>query len=241
MPDKPGSIRVISYNLHNGFDIWGHLDPEALAQVIEAEQPDIVALQEVSRGWALNGSLDMLSWLSRRLGLAYIYAPASDVLWGHAVLSRYPILLVENHPLPPRDLPLKRGFAYVQIDIGQPEPLQLINTHLHHVIEDSAIRVTQSETMLGFISNHQFNQFIMTGDLNATPNAPEIQLLYEHGFNDVVTDANLKPGYTFSSLQPYKRLDYILIAPDLTASNAVIPDSTASDHLAIGATLNRTD
>jgi endonuclease/exonuclease/phosphatase family metal-dependent hydrolase len=233
--DRP--LRLMDYNVHNGFDTNGHLGMEALAQVIETQQADIVTLQEVSRGWVVNGSLDMLSWLSQRLRLPYYaYTPSGDALVGQAVLSRYPILLAENHPLPPRDLLLKRSFAYLQIDTGQTTPLNLINTHFHHRPTDSAIRLTQTKTVLDFLTDRQLDRLILTGDLNATPDTPEIQLFYEHGLKDVITEANLTPGYTVDSMQPYKRLDYILISPDLTTTNVVIPPSTASDHLGIAIT-----
>ena len=62
-------VRVMSYNLHQGFDTGGSLAIEEQAKVIEEAGPDIVALQEVSRGWVVDGSFDMLVWLSRRLDM----------------------------------------------------------------------------------------------------------------------------------------------------------------------------
>lgn len=239
-PQNSGPLRVMTYNVHNGINTAGQLDVEALARVIEAEQPDIIALQEVSRGWVVNGSLEMLTWLSNRLNLPYgQFTPSSDILWGQAVLSRYPILEAEDYPLPPRDLPLKRSFGYLQIDTGRNKPFNLINTHFHHRPEDSAIRLTQVETVLDFLAGRELEQFTMTGDLNATPDTPEIQRLYQYGFQDVIIKAGLKPGHTFHADQPHKRLDYLLISPDLAGTNVVIPPSTASDHLGIATTIER--
>lgn len=237
---RPGPLRVMTYNLHNGFNAGGQLGLEELARVIEAEQPDLVTLQEVSRGWIVNGSVDMFGWLAQRLNLPYVhFAPASDALWGQAIISRYPILLAEDRPLPPQDLPLNRSFTYVQLDIGQNEPLHLVNTHFHQVRAESAIRVIQAKTILEFLGDRALNQFIMTGDLNAEPDRPEIQLLYQHGLHDVVIGAGLTPGYTFTSIQPFQRLDYILVSPDLAATNTIIPGLTASDHLPIATTITR--
>ena len=61
------SLRVLTYNIHQGFDLSGRPGLEAIAAVIEAEQPQIVALQEVPRGWVVNGAVDALSWLAQRL------------------------------------------------------------------------------------------------------------------------------------------------------------------------------
>jgi len=232
-----GSIRVFTYNVHAGINTAGQLDLEELAREIEAEQPDVVALQELSRGWVVNGSVDMLSWLAKRLNMAYAFTPSSDLLWGQAVLSRYPILLSQTYPLPPRDIPLKRSFGYYQIDTGQPAPLQLVNTHWHHPEQAQAIRIGQAEVVLDFVDGYQFERFLLTGDLNATPGTPEIALLYQRGFKDVVAEAGLRPGYTFKASNPFKRLDYLLISPDLAAAQVVIPQTTASDHLGIVATI----
>ncbi len=238
-PTESRSIRVMTYNVHNGFNAAGRLDLETLAQVIEAQQPDIIAWQELSRGWVVNGSVDMLTWLSRRLEMPYShFTPSSDALWGQALFSRYPILLAEDHPLPPRDLPMPRSFTYFRIDVGRPQPLQLINTHLHHVQEDSDIRLVQIETILTFLANQESSRsMIMTGDLNARPNSMEIQPLYEWGLRDAVIESNLVFPYTYDSIRPYKRLDYLLFSSDLTMAEVVIPLSTASDHLPIASTI----
>ena len=50
-PAAGPSFRVVDYNVHNGVDPLGQVDPEAMARVIEAQDPDVVVLQEVARGW----------------------------------------------------------------------------------------------------------------------------------------------------------------------------------------------
>jgi endonuclease/exonuclease/phosphatase family metal-dependent hydrolase len=233
-----GAVRIVNYNIQHGFGPSGQLDIEAVAQTIETQQPDVVTLQEVGRGWVTNGSLDVYSWLSQRLGMPYThFHPASDAQWGQAVFSRFPIVYAETQPLPPAGLPLPRGFAYFEIETGQPEPLRLVNTHLHHFPWDSEVRALQIRTILDFLAARPFERLVITGDLNATPGSPEIKPLYERGLRDAVGEAGILPGYTFTSAEPHKRLDYILHSPDLTASQVVIPDSLASDHLGIAATI----
>ena len=68
--------------------------------MIEEQQPDIVALQEVTRGWVIYGSFDMLVWLSQRLDMPYVYGPAADSVWGNAILSRYPMSGALTIPMP---------------------------------------------------------------------------------------------------------------------------------------------
>jgi hypothetical protein len=39
----------------------------------------------VSRGWVINGSVDMVQWLSQRLDMAYVFGPTEGALWGNAI------------------------------------------------------------------------------------------------------------------------------------------------------------
>lgn len=235
-PASGSPIRVMSYNIHNGFDPQGYLGMEAIAQVIEAQQPDIVALQEVSRGWAINGSLDMITWLSQRLEMPYVFGPAADPLWGNAILSRYPITTSELVKLPTDDLPLKRSFIYVQIDVGAGQPLAVIATHFHHKHDDSDIRVLETEAILDYWNNGSHT--ILMGDLNAEPDAPEMELLRQAGFADTAVLTNSLPAYTYSAITPERHIDYIWLTPDLTATDFVIPPEPASDHLGTAVTIN---
>lgn len=227
-------VRIMTYNLHNGFNTDGQLDMEALAQVIEENQPDIIALQEVSRGWLVSGRLDMLAWLSQRLDIPYVWGPTADHYWGNAILSRYPIIESTNYELPPRDLPLKRGFTSALIDIGNGEVLEVLTTHFHHVDGDSAIRQLQSGVIADFYSGA--GNMVFLGDLNAQPDTPEIDVLREMGLIDSMAGSST---LTFHSADLYERIDYIWISPDLKVVNAYVPFSNASDHLAVVAIIDK--
>lgn len=234
-PAPGGPVRVMVYNLHNGINPWGQLDLEAIAQTIESENPDVVALQEVSRGWIINGSADMLQWLGQRLDMPYVWGATEAGNWGNAVFSRYPLIASELHALPPDDLLLHRGFIYAEIDINESEPLRIINTHYHHLDDGSPIRVEQTEALLDFWNGRAHT--LLMGDLNATPDTPEMQLLRDAGFTDAIDAAGITPGYTYSATDPNRRLDYIWYTADVTAADVVINPSTASDHLGIAATV----
>jgi len=230
-------VRVMTYNLHQGFDVRGYLGMEALAKTIETGNADIVALQEVSRGWFIDGSVDMLTWLSQRLNMPYIYGPVGDPLFGNAILSKYPVLEYKNELLPKGDVPLQRGFLWVKIDLGNNEELFMIATHLHHVDEDNHVRKPQIEAIVDYWGNH--DETVILGDMNAKPHYPETQIYYNSGLLDTFNEAGTGNGFTYSSDNPDKRIDYIWISPDLAASDFVIPESTASDHLGIAVTIDK--
>jgi len=234
-PPSNTPLRVMTYNIHMGFDMDGHLGLEAIAQEIEAEQPDIIGLQEISRGWVVNGSVDNLVWLSRRLDMPYIFHPVTDPSFGNAVLSRYPITDYEFIPLPPDDLPLVRGLIRAEIDVGMDEPLNFFVTHYHHREAESDIRVTQSEAAIAALPTD--GMVVFMGDLNAKPGTPEMVLLEEFGLAEVIESAGITPGYTSSSIDPMQRIDYIWLSSDLQAKDVSITTEPASDHLGVAATV----
>ncbi len=236
VPAPTTPVRVMTYNLHNGFDPNGHLGMEAIAQVIETQNPDIIALQEISRGWVVNGSLDMLLWLSQRLKMPYIYGPTVDPLWGNAILSRYPILESELAPLPSDDLLLRRGFILAKVNVGAGQPLNIIATHYHHPDNGSAIRVMESEAILDYWAGK--GRTLIMGDLNAEPNAPEMQKLQQDGFTNILDLVPAQTGFTYPATAPAKQIDYIWLSPDLIATQVVIPSVPASDHLGIAVTIS---
>lgn len=230
-------IRVMSYNLHQGFDVNGTLGLEALAQVIENQNPSIVALQEVSRGWVIDGSVDMLVWMSQRLEMPYAWGPAGDSVWGNAVLSRLPIINSSNEFMPNNDdILLNRAFLTVTVDLGGGKTLDVIATHLHAGNEDSDLRVPQTEAILTHWSGGA-NTVVM-GDLNAHAEHPEMLSLFDSGFVDAfVASGSSGSGFTSEADTPWQRIDYILTTPDLSVREFEISESLASDHFAVSTTL----
>jgi endonuclease/exonuclease/phosphatase family metal-dependent hydrolase len=231
-------VRIMSYNLHSGFDVTGRLNLDGIVQAIGAERPDVIGLQEVSRGWVLDGSIDMLTWLSQRLQLPYVWAPTADPIWGNALLSRYPITDVQLYVMPNNDqVRPPRGFVVATLDVGG-QPLTVIVTHLHHVGEDSARRVPQVAAINAAWGGRAAS--VLLGDLNARPDAPEMQLLRDAGWIDAFTSAGASgDGFTYASHRPYQRIDYIYHSADLTARDFHVAAGTASDHSGIAATIER--
>lgn len=246
-PEPTSDLRVMTYNLHCGFGARGYLRLEEQAAVIASQRPDVVALQEVSRGWIINGGVDVLAWLAHRLDMDYRFAPTADPLWGNATLSRRPI--VASHHL---DYPsgakqqIRRGLVEISVAAdGDAAPWNLINTHFHHRRSDSEVRVEQAAVLLATWGGRP--RTLLVGDLNATPESPEMDVLRDAGLADSIGDrlaagsSNLGDGYTFRADALDRRIDYIWRSPDLHSRDLAIVPSTASDHLAIAATVTAAD
>jgi endonuclease/exonuclease/phosphatase family metal-dependent hydrolase len=229
-PANPAdSLRVLDYNLHNGFDVTGRLDIEALAAVIEESGADVVTLQEVSRGWVVAGSLDMLAWLAHRLDMVVASGPTmSDRQWGNAILSRYPMVAAKASPLPSEGLPLQRGYLQAEVDAGGTS-VRVISLHLHHIAGEGEVREVQVDALLRDVDAG--SRTIIAGDFNAKPESEEIRMLVDAGLVDLGASLGEEPGYTSPAEAPVQRIDYIFLSPDLAPETFRLLETTASDHL----------
>src|ERR1700730_14354602 len=96
----PGTLRVLTYNIHHGEGTDGRFDLSRLAGVIKSVQPDVVALQEVDRGTARAAGVDELTELERLTDMHAEFGKAMDYAgggYGVAVLSRWPLVSPGNH------------------------------------------------------------------------------------------------------------------------------------------------
>ena len=234
-PDDPFKeelpVRIMTYNIHMGFNTKGYLDLEEIARVIEGNGADILALQEVSRGWVINGSIDTLEWLADRLDMQYIFMPASDAVWGNAVLSKYPMRLMKSDFLPRMDAPLRRSYLTVEVEIPDGKTINIICTHLHQIEDEGGIREKQVQELLKQWDG--LERTAIMGDFNAEKGSDEIGMMYSAG----LIDSQLKSGkgdeLTYAHKEPLQRIDYIWVTPDIEISDLKVPYSTASDHLPV--------
>lgn len=237
-PGPPGTTttaRVLTFNVHSAFSREGRLDPEAIARVIEGSGADVVALQEMSRGWMIDGSLDLVDWLSRRLEMPIVFQATADPIWGNAILSRTGFLDHGSASLPELDTLLHRGYLWAHVDVGGREPLHIIATHLHHVPEEPEPRLAQIPVILAYWNGAP--RTVLMGDMNAEPDWPEIDLFREAGLVDAWEQAGEGPGLTWPSDEPFQRIDWVWLSPDLMATHAETISSTASDHRGVFADL----
>jgi endonuclease/exonuclease/phosphatase family metal-dependent hydrolase len=233
------SLRVMSYNIRSGN---GNLD--GTADAIRAATPDIVALQEVDVHWAERSSfVDQASTLGGRLRMqvrfARIYrlpgASASEPPreFGVALLSNYPIARWSNDTLTrlstqeanPRPAPMP-GLLEATIDV-RGALVRVFNTHLDYR-SDPHVRQQQVTEMLARIGEMS-QPTIVFGDMNAKPDAPELQPLL-HRLHDAWSSAGAGNGFTYPAEAPSERIDYVLVSPHFHIRSASVPVTEASDH-----------
>jgi endonuclease/exonuclease/phosphatase family metal-dependent hydrolase len=226
----------MTYNIHSAVSYYRGQELEAVAEVIESSGSDIVALQEVSRGWIMSGGIDMVAWLSERLGMESVFTGTADRLWGVAILSRYPIIESGSGPLPGLDALIPRGYIWAKVDVGAPSPLFIINTHLHHVSDREDVRIAQVSTLLEIWDTSE--RTILLGDMNARPGSEEMNMIAHSGFLDAWAEAGTGSEYTLPAHIPSVRVDWIWYTLDLQSIETQVLSTTASDHLPVLATID---
>jgi endonuclease/exonuclease/phosphatase family metal-dependent hydrolase len=228
----------MTYNIRSGN---GNLD--ATAAAIRAQSPDVVALQEVDVHWAdRSGFADQVSALAAKLGMQARFAPiyqlpgltpgAPQREFGVALLSRYPIVRFSNDTITrlstqvqnPVPMPAP-GLLDALLDVHG-HPVRVFNTHLDYR-KDPAVRTTQVQQMLGFIGDLAVPTLVF-GDMNAAPDAPELQPLLARLHDAWSSSTN--PGFTYPADVPRERIDYVLVSPQFTVRSVRVPDTQASDH-----------
>jgi endonuclease/exonuclease/phosphatase family metal-dependent hydrolase len=232
-------LSVMTYNIHHGAGIDGVLDLERIAVLIENSGADVVGLQEVDRHWrARSNWVDQPAWLAQRLKMHYAYAvnldrpPANPGeprrQYGTAILSKYPIKDFTNTLLPLYPTGEQRGLAVASINVRGAD-LRFANTHL--TSNNNAERLEQTQKVVQLLGTSKVPT-LLVGDLNATPDAPEIKTLTAV-LADTWTKVGVGPGYTSGAAKPIKRIDFQLHSPELTPTSATVPVTLASDHLPV--------
>jgi len=235
----------MTYNIRSG-----NGDLSGTAAAIRDVAPDLVALQEVDVHWALRSNFaDQATELGRQLGMAVRFAgiyrlpPSGDTMppreFGVALLSRYPIVRFVNDSLmrlstqeqnpQPRRMP---GLLDATIDVAVVR-LRVLDTHLDYRA-DPRVREAQVAEILEYVGSSP-KRSILCGDLNAGPNAPELQPLFAR-LRDSWRSSN-DSGFTYPAEQPTKRIDYVLTTPELRVRSTRVVRTLASDHRPVVAEL----
>src|ERR1700676_740149 len=174
----PGTLRVLTYNIHHGEGTDGRFDLSRLAEVIKSVQPDVVALQEVDRGTERSGGVDQLAELERLTDMHAEFGKAMDYSgggYGVAVLSRWPLLSTGNHPLPGSPDREPRTALTVQVGSGAGGPLlQFTSTHLDQG-RDPDNRLAQAKYLNELLVRREGPPTILAGDMNSRPDTEVMQ------------------------------------------------------------------
>lgn len=236
-------IRVLNYNIHQGVDRFGVPNVAAVADVIAASNADVVALQEVNRGWDVSGGVDTLAYLRWRFPTyRAVFGPMHAEHFGNAILSRHPVVDWGWARFPLGASALPRGYVWARLALPSGE-LTVVTTHLtpYDRGDERTERGSQAQSLVTFWQSRP--RTVIVGDFNDAPDSPAVTALVAAGFVDALAAQGVgtQPTYVFSG-SPFtpghtEKLDYIFATKDLRVDEARILDATASDHLPLAARL----
>lgn len=188
------TTRVVTWNLWWRYGPW-HQRGEAIEAALREASPDVVLLQEV---WA-SPQEHQAERLADVLGLAHLaWSPnrlpqrwrrrlgegaGAGVDIGNAVLSRWPLREVSEHPLPLGDVP-DEGRTVLAVVVDHPlGPWPVVTTHLTSHPAHSAVRVEQvrgvARVLAGVTAAAGSAALpgLVAGDFNAEPDSDEMRLM----------------------------------------------------------------
>ncbi len=225
------TLTVLTYNILHGATTKGDFDLDKIAAVINAFDPDLVALQEVDFKTKRAKSYDLVTELGWRAKMAPLFGqamPYDGGGYGEGVLCKMPIIRSRNVALPHSPGNEPRAALEVLVELKSGDTIAFIGTHLEHQ-QTSTDRIDQVKKINEvFVSNHYPS--ILAGDLNATPESEAISILKE-----LWIDAS-GVGKTYPSDNPRVKIDYIMYRPSEKwelIETKVICDKVASDHCAV--------
>src|SRR5438093_1834667 len=222
--DPTTPFRLMTYNIHQGFNAGQVPSLDMLLDVISRESPHVLVPQEVVRGWMIDEQHDALGVLAERLDMPYVFAPNIGDLYGNAILSRFPMTDVKRVHFAVQPSVKHQPRGAVGVRVGD---VLIITTHLYDVADSSAIRQEQVRTIMSEWDGEKVA--IIAGDMNAEPGDLEMGLFSEAGYGDLGEPA----GGTKSQEPPRRRIDYIWGVGVIGSSPHTVMALGASDHRAV--------
>ncbi len=234
--DAPAqSITVMSYNIHHGADKDEKDQLAAMGAFIKASGADIIGLQEVDSVCTRSKGVDQMKELGRITGMYYAFVrhyAYQGGAYGMGILSRYPITQVDN-----KRMSLLQGktpsTAMISALISLPKKKRIRFASAHFALDDSS-RMVQAREAVNYLGADLY-PVILTGDLNATPEAPEIQYLQSY-----FTGTDPRQIMTYPAPVATKKIDYILVSKKnlQRIKQHRVPVTDLSDHLPVIAAID---
>ncbi len=200
---------------------------ERIAEVVLAQEPDIVCLQEVHQRLPQSGFQDQPKQFEKHLGLPVTFQANLRLGvggYGLAVVSRYPVGTVHNHLLP--SVREQRGVLEVRLDTPT-GPLSVFCTHFGLNGEE---RVKQAARLAALVQAASY-PVVVCGDFNERSDAPAVRSLLSQ--TDLLDADVVQDRWTYPTNALEGRIDYLFYSPSLTCQSVSVIESQASDHLPV--------
>jgi endonuclease/exonuclease/phosphatase family metal-dependent hydrolase len=224
-------VKIVTINILYDMADWEQRR-SLLVDGLQAEQADLIALQEVKL------PENTAAWLANELGMPYVHlvpdsrsTSINDMGVGNAILSRHPF--VEEAVL---DLQTQGRVAqYVQVNLDR-QPLVFCNGHYYWYPGEHPERTKQVQLLIDWLSQLPSSiPIVAVGDFNGTPQTPAIMLMKQH-FTSVYAEYHgQEPEYTCPT--PLARRSWKkalrLLVRDLVSNRTLRPWRGTLDYIFI--------
>ncbi len=233
-------FRLVTYNTHGCSGTDGRVSPRRIARVLAAQNPDIVALQELDLGRRRSRAEDQAAIIARDLGMHLSFCPTvthEGEHYGHALLSRWPIQLVRRAFLPCDKKSWwkePRAALWVRILVGG-HPVNVITSHLGLGRQERWLQVQAllGKEWAGAVPADE--SLAICGDFNLGPGSRSYGSLAGQLQDVQAARDGHRPLSTFTSVQPFTRIDHVFVSNHLETEHVFVPRNHltrfASDHL----------
>lgn len=227
--DKGTTLQFMTYNVRNGIGMDEVRNLDRVLKVIQQQQPDVIAVQELDSVTKRSERTYPLGILAEKTKMHASYAPAIEFQggkYGIGMLSKEKPLNMKYYQLPGREE--QRALLVVEF-----EKFVYCCTHISLTPDDQLL----SLPIINKVVSEYQKPVLIAGDMNATPADPFI-LGLQQTFK-VVSPLDAK---TYPADKPDQTIDYIAVAKKDTArvsvtASEVVNEPLASDHRPIIATV----
>lgn len=238
-------IKVLTFNMHKGFDLWGQSRLQTLKALLQETTADIIFLQEVvgqmtasARGLhriELENQLEWLAdqqWHFAQYGKNAIFPHRHH---GNAILARIPLTGWVNYDISETRFE-GRGLLVGHQEWGEDYSVWLANTHLSLFDRDRRTQIQKIAWHLASIN--PTDPVILAGDFNDWNQALTPLVTQHLGLQEAFLVQHQRYAKSFPSLWPQLCLDRIYFANCQCTQAQVLkgPWSRLSDHLPLEAT-----
>jgi endonuclease/exonuclease/phosphatase family metal-dependent hydrolase len=218
-PQRSASLKIMTYNIQQGFDQEGNAALADQLRVIRSVDPDILGLQESDTARVANGNHDAVRYFADQLDMYSYYGPTTTTgTFGIALLSKYPI---ENPGTFFMYSPGEQTAALHARIRADGTAYNLLVTHL-----GNGGPMMQLEDILTRLE--ALDDVIIMGDFNFDPSTEQYALITQS-----LEDAWLlkwPDDHAIPGLPADDRIDHIFVSPGIHVTDASYGLSPASDH-----------
>jgi endonuclease/exonuclease/phosphatase family metal-dependent hydrolase len=216
-----------------------------VAAVVIREKPDVLAVQEADAASSWSGSFNHVDWLAGTAGYEHVHhglhfeagALGLKARYGTALLATQRLDHRASHRLPAGTWHSK-GLVMAEVLLdGRP----LVVTSVHLNSELPSARRKQVEGLVSILQDVG-KPLVLMGDLNSQWRHDNDAVRLLASKLDLQTYEPDSDGMmTFRAALPRRRIDWILISPDLEFIDCHVWPDPVSDHLGVAATLRWRD